>query len=222
MPIRIIPLATGEYYHIYNRGITKQPVFLVKKEYERFLLTLSYYRFSNPPIKLSRFLQLPKDQKQQFLIDINNREKLIEIISFVFMPNHFHFLLKQTKDNGTSTFLSRTTNSYTRYFNTKYERIGPLFQGAFKAVRVETDDQLIHLSRYIHLNPLVSYVVKDSDFLFYPWSSLPDFLNNKSSLVNIETLLAYFPNSEAYKNFILDQVDYARKLEEIKHLLLEK
>lgn len=223
MPIRILPLATGEYYHIYNRGITNQPVFLNKREYKRFLLTLSYYRFSTPSIKLSRFLQLPHDQRQKFLIEINrNGKKIVDIISFVFMPNHFHLLLKQTVDKGTSNFLSRITNSYTRYFNTKNSRLGSLFQGSFRGTHVENDEQLIHISRYIHLNPLVSYVVKESDFFSYSWSSLPDFLGNKSSLVDIETILAHFPNTEAYKKFILDQVGYAKRLEEIKHLLLEK
>ena len=84
------------------------------------------------------------------------------------MPNHFHLLLKQTIDNGISHFLSKFTNSYTKYFNTKYNRVGPVFQGVFKSVHIESDEQLMHLSRYIHLNPVVSAVVEKQNLLSYP------------------------------------------------------
>lgn len=147
---------------------------------------------------------------------------LVEIISYVLMPNHFHLLIRQTSDNGISTFIRRSINSYTRYLNTKRSRVGPLFQGAFKAVRVEDDEQLIHLSRYIHLNPLVSFVVKESEFRNYPWSSLPDYLKGQSNLIDVDMVLGHFSSPKSYEKFIFDQADYAKELEKIKHLKLEK
>lgn len=220
---RKIPLATNEFYHVYNRGVARQPTFLTKWDYQQTILALSYYRFTTPPIKLSRFKELPYELRKKYLSELENKgEKLVDIISFVLMPNHFHFLLKQTVEGGIAKFLSQVTNSYTRYFNTKHKRVGPLFQGTFKAVHIETDEQLIHLSRYIHLNPLVSFVVKEKDFLTYPWSCLPDYLSGKSSLVELEPILSQFPSPSAYRKFVLDQADYAKRLEAIKHLVLEE
>lgn len=223
MPYRTTPLANGEYYHIYNRGVARQPTYSFKKDYERFLLCLSYYRFANLPCKLSRLLQLAKDERDQLWLNLEEAdEKVIEIVAFVLMPNHFHLLLKQLKDGGISKFMKQVSDSYTRYVNTKYERVGPIFQGAFKAVRVSSDEQLLHLSRYIHINPLVSFVVKDADFLTYPWSSLPSFLNNDIHLVNPKIILDQFSKSEGYLKFVLNQAEYAQQLEMIKHLTLEK
>lgn len=219
---RNIVLTTGEYYHIFNRGIARQPIFFTKRDYERFLLTLSYYRFADIPVKLSRFLHLQKDTRVSLLKDLNeNKKTIVDVLCYALMPNHFHILLRQSADKGITRFMSKVINSYTRYVNTKRERVGDLLQGVFKAVHIETDEQLIHLSRYIHLNPLVSLVVEQDSFLSYPWSSLKDYLTGISSFAETELILAHFESSRAYKQFILDRADYGRRLEEIKHLVIE-
>ena len=153
----------------------------------------------------------------------NNTKKIVDITSFTFMPNHFHFLLKQNVNKGISKFLALFQNSYTRYFNTKNTRSGHVFQGQFKAVRVEDDEQLLHLNRYIHLNPHTSYVVKTfSELKQYPYSSLPEYLNNqKNSLCNIQEVLSHFSSLKKYEDFLFDQAGYQRALEKIKHLILE-
>lgn len=139
------------------------------------------------------------------------------------MPNHFHFLLRQKQKNGVSTFAANFTNSYTRYFNTKHERVGPLFQGLFKAVRVESDEQLMHISRYIHLNPISSFLVEPDRLENYQWSSYPEYVvpSSKNNITNKEIVLGLFSSRKAYKQFVLDQVDYARRLEQIKHLAFD-
>lgn len=152
---------------------------------------------------------------------MQDTKKHAEIVSFVFMPNHFHFLLKQNEENGISIFLSIFTNSYTKYFNTKRNRVGPVFQGVFKSVHIESDEQLIHVSRYIHLNPVTSFIIDESELFSYPWSSLPDYLKGESSLVNVGIVLKQFSSIDGYKNFVLDRIDYAKKLERIKHLVLD-
>lgn len=219
--VRQTPLVSGEFYHVFNRGVARIPMFLSRNDYKQAIQTLYYYRFTNPPIALSRFKELSIKEKEIFLNSLQSKDRLIDIASFVLMPNHFHFLLKQLKDNGVSKFISQFTNSYTRHFNTVYERVGPIYQGVFKSVHIETDEQLVHVSRYIHLNPLVSNVISEKDLLSYPWSSFPDFLNGKSSLVQLEYILQQFKSPDDYKQFVLDHVDYARKMEEIKHLILE-
>lgn len=223
MPLRSTPLVNGEYYHVYNRGVALQPTYSSKREYERFLLCLSYYRFNNLPFKLSRLLQIPNDEREATMASLEKtNDKAVELIAFCLMPNHFHILIKQISEGGISKFMKQITDSYTRYFNTKNERVGPLFQGTFKAVHVENDNQLIHLSRYIHLNPLVSYVVRESDFLDYPWSSLKNYLDDDYSLVNPTIVLDNFKTPKDYLKFVMDQADYGKKLEEVKHLILEK
>jgi len=221
MPDRRVPLVNEEFYHVYNRGVAKQPTFLNHYDYKQALLALSYYKFVNTPIRLSRLKELPREQRDHILEKLQITQKHIEIVSFVFMPNHFHFLVKQTAENGISLFLSKFTNSYTRYLNTKTNRVGPIFQGIFKSVHVETDEQLIHLSRYIHLNPVVSFFIKETELISYPWSSFPDYIKRESSLVYMKPVFEHFSSSDDYKSFVLDKVDYAKRLEEIKHLTLE-
>lgn len=219
MPLRTTPLVVGEHYHVYNRGVAGQPVFLNKREYERFILCLSYYRFKDLPVRLSRLLQLDGEEREQILSNLHEKnDKLVDLIAFCLMPNHFHILLQQLADGGISTFLKQITASYTLYFNVKNERVGPLFQGAFKAVRIESDEQLLHVSRYIHLNPLVSYVVKDADFMSYPWSSLREYMSATQGMTNPKPILDHFKGSEEYVKFVLDQADYGKELEKIKHL----
>jgi putative transposase len=136
------------------------------------------------------------------------------------MPNHYHLLLRQLEEKGISEFINKVTNSYTKYFNTRHERVGPLLQGQFKAVRIESDEQLIHVSRYIHLNPLVAFLVKD--LKEHAYSSYPAYIDlRKDKLCEKEFILAMFKNSQIYEHFVLDQADYGKTLEQIKHKLLE-
>jgi putative transposase len=118
--------------------------------------------------------------------------------------------------------MTRLINSYTRYFNTKYKRVGPVFQGVFKAVHIESDEQLIHVSRYIHLNPLVSFIITEKNLFDYPWSSLNSFIKNDPGFINPKPILDNFPSINDYKKFVQDHADYGRELQKIKHLTLEK
>ena len=225
MPGREIPLITNEVYHILNRGIAFQPSFQNKKDYTRAIEALFYYQNKKPPLRYSKFLLLANSKRTQILEKLTQEKQfLVEIISYCLMPNHFHLLLKQLTENGISKFISNFTNSYTRYFNTKHKRTGPLFQGKFKAIRVEINEQLFHLSRYIHLNPYSSYVVKTlKDLENYSYSSLPEFLGKtQTNFCSKEIILDNFKNKSSYQKFVFDQANYQRKLEEIKHLLLEK
>lgn len=220
---RKLVFANDEIYHVFNRGVEKRPTFIDKRELNRAMLTLDFYRFAKPPLKLSKLLVTPKDEQVKLLEKLKRDYKqLVEIICFCLMPNHFHFMLKQKVEKGISTFVSTFTNSYTRYFNTKHDRIGPLFEGIFKAVRIESDEQFIHVSRYIHLNPVSSFLIKPEELEDYEWSSYPEFLGlSDKKVVAKDLVLDFFPSVEAYKEFVLDQVDYARQLDLIKHLTVE-
>ncbi len=137
------------------------------------------------------------------------------------MLNHYHLLVKQNREGGITEFLGKLSNSYTKYFNTKYNRVGQLFQGEFKAVLIESDEQLMHVSRYIHLNPIASLLVKDLES--YSWSSYLEYLGlTNSGFCNKEDILGLFKNTQAYNQFVSDQIGYALELERVKNQLLEK
>lgn len=225
MPGRTTPLVTGELYHLINRGVASQPVFKNKRDHQRFLETMTYYQNRNTPVRYSKFLILSVEDRQQILRDLKKqRGFLVEFVSFCLLPNHLHFVVKQLVDNGISKFMANLTNSYTRYFNVKHKRRGHLFQGRFKAIRVETDEQLFHLVRYIHLNPYTSYLVKKiEEVALYPYSSLGEYLGlSQRGIVEKKQVLAHFATLESFKEFTFSQADYQRKLKEIEHLLLER
>lgn len=224
MPGRVIPLVSGQYYHIYNRGVNKQPVFSGVKTYKRALDLLRYYRYSDVPIRFSKFLTLSKEVQSQIWDSLELKDqKLVEIICFCLMPNHFHLLVKQNKEGGISKFLGDFQNGYTRYFNLKDDRSGPMWQGRFKAVRIGDDEQLLHVNRYIHLNPATAYVVNEfDDLLKYAWSSLGEYLGkDRIKISNPEIILSNFASIDKYIQFLADQVGYQRELDQIKHLVLE-
>lgn len=223
MPGRLTPLVNNQIYHVFNRGTNHQPTFLNKLEYKRAKLVIDFYRFSNLSTKLSKFLTLSNDDRTKIVDNLRTKnDRWIDILAYCLMPNHFHFLLKQVRDKGISKFLGNLQNSYTRYFNIKNERDGSLFLDQFKARLITTDEQLTHVSRYIHLNPYTSYVVKDFDSLLqYPWSSLSEYLEYKPEICELETIMSYFKTPKAYQKFIEDQADYQRQLHKIQHLALE-
>lgn len=213
MPYRKTPLVNDEVYHIFNRGVAKLPIFKDKRDYNRFLETIYYYQFQGPK---PQFSQLKRFRDFNF----EKNKRIVEIICYCLMSNHYHFMIKQLHDNGISEFINKVSNSYTKYFNKRHDRVGPLLQGQFKAVRVESNEQLIHLSRYIHLNPVVSFLIKDLKKYFY--SSYPAFIDlQQDKICNKGLVLSMFKTPKLYEMFVLDQQDYAKELEQIKHLIFD-
>lgn len=223
MPGRSVALINDHVYHVFNRGIDHCPTFTDKRELKRAASVIDFYRFVHPPVKFSKLLQLPNEIRADVQNTMKTENKrLVEFFTYCFMSNHFHFLIRQLQLNGISKFLANFLNSYTKYFNTKHERDGALFLNQFKAVMIETDEQFLHVSRYIHLNPLTAGVVKNfSTLLAYPWSSLPEYVRGKEGLCNISEIMSFFKTKQNLMQFIKDQVDYQKELHRIKHLILE-
>lgn len=224
MPRRHIVFATDHVYHILNRGVAKAPIFRHNKEYQRFLNLLSYYQIAEVSLSYSRYKQMSKSMREKhYKIITQSGSCLVDIFAFCFMPNHFHLLLKQTYKNGIHLLLRKIQNGYAKYVNFRHQRVGPLFQSMFKAIRVETDEQLLHVSRYIHLNPTTSYLVTREELKSFRLSSLPYYLGEiKSDLVTTTPVLSLAGKRSKYQEFVFDQVDYQRKLSQIEHLALEQ
>lgn len=222
MPYRKIPIVAGEIYHVFNRSIARQSIFISDRDSQRAIEVIDFYRHKDLPMRFSYYSRLPVYQKQKLTKIIAETSSIIEILAFCLMPNHVHFLLKSLTDNGIIQFMSNFQNSYAKYFNIRHERTGTLFQPMFKAVRIESEEQLIHVSRYIHLNPVTSYILKTIEELeTYPWTSYPEYLGKNTGFTSKDLVLGYFKNSTEYSKFVANQVDYQRKLNQIKHLVLE-
>ncbi|MBI5420924.1 MAG: transposase [Parcubacteria group bacterium] len=146
----------NEIYHIYNRGVEKRDVFMEDKDYFRFIHDLFEFNDTEVSFNLTFYFNSKTMYSEpQYLKDKKNpRKLLVEILAFCLMPNHFHLLLKQKKENGIVRFMQKLGTGYTKYFNEKNNRVGPLFQGAFRALLIKTDAHMLHLPFYIHANPL--------------------------------------------------------------------
>lgn len=148
MARRQVSFATGEYYHLYNRGVEKRKIFLSPLDYDRFAALLYLCNGSQPV--LVRDLRMPLSEA----FGVDRGATLVDIGAWCLMPNHFHLLVRQRIEGGVSAFMHRIATAYAMYFNTKNERSGALFQGPFKATHADSDRYLKYLFSYIHLNPL--------------------------------------------------------------------
>ena len=163
-------------------------------------------------------------EKQAIWKEIKKSKKLIiEIVAYCFMPNHFHLLLKQQESDGIAKFLSNFQEGYAKYYNIKYQRKGPLFQGRFQAVPIDTDEQLLHVSRYIHLNPFTGGLVrKIEDLSHVPFNSFQEYVSGDYKLCRPKIILAQFKSPKEYQKFVYDQAEFQEKLQRIEKLLLDR
>lgn len=216
MPSRYVIRTFGPncIYHVFNRGVEKRDIFKDKQDFQLFKYYLFIY--CNPAKKV-----LIKYPKLPLRLHSKNLHGEVKLLAYCLMPNHFHLLLKQISQDAISKLIKQLTNAYTEYFNKKYQRTGSLMEGRFKAVLVNSEELLMHASRYIHLNPVVSNLVNNPKD--YPWGSYLEYLGvSKENLCEKEVVLDLFSSREDYDKFVNDQIDYGRELEKIKHLTIDQ
>jgi putative transposase len=164
MQHRSTVFATDEIYHIYNRTVGREQIFTTKSLLLHIFETIEFYQYPQI-IRLSEFKKLNREARELYLFRLKEKSPIVDIYAFSFMPNHYHLLLKQTAENGIRHFISLLQNSYAKYFNTRYDRHGSLFQSPFQGKWIENDEQFMHISRYIHLNHVTSYVIPFEELL---------------------------------------------------------
>lgn len=206
----------GKIFHIFNKSIAGYPIFKDLNNSFRFIQALDYYNNSYIQTNLGKYLIINKDYSPNLLT--KKEEGLIKFLAYCIMPDHFHLLVKIAKENSLFKYMNDTQNSFSKFFNIKFERKGPLWQSNFQSVLVKTNEQFLHLTRYIHLNPTTKYLVERPEDWIY--SSYSDYLN-KDILENYLTEVS-IKNPNSYKKFVEDNIDYQRKLNLIKRLILEK
>jgi putative transposase len=214
MPVRKILPVTGEMYHVYNRSVMGTPIFQGKKEMDFFLAAAEYYMHDTPPVKFSLYRTKP----QAFSPLPTN--KLITVLAYCVMPNHFHFLFRQEIDSGIKALIWKATSSFAHYYGLKHKVHGHIFEGNFKVVHIENNEQLLHVSRYIHLNPVTAHIVEHPED--YVYSSYAAYINRVvlSKFVDTASILGQFRSRTRYKQFVEDQKEYQRDLSRMKHLFL--
>lgn len=200
--------APETYYHIYNRGVAKLPIFLDEQDYKVFLSHLKLY------------LSAPDKNDKTFPSHkLKNYSGKIKLLAYCLMPNHFHFFVWQKEIDNITGFMRSLMIKYSLYFNKKYHRVGPVFQGKFKAVMVTGEPQFIFLSKYIHRNPYTS----SSELEVFPYSSYRNYLGIISQVwVDPSEILSYFSQTKlanSYKTFV-EELD-ERDLPTIKDLMLD-
>ncbi|MBM4402139.1 MAG: transposase [Candidatus Cloacimonetes bacterium] len=204
------------YYHIYNCGVAKQNVFFTNNDYLRFLDTISFYLYKQV-ISYSHHQRLNEEAMFAYnkLHPKSQESRRVNILSYCPMPNHFHLLAKPIKENAVSQFIADITNSYTRYINTKHERIGSLFQGTYRSKEIRDDESVLQVTRYIHLNPTFSSKTNPRGNLKkpedYPYSSYKEWLiPNSATLVDKRELSKWLElagGALAYKEFVEAKID---------------
>ncbi|MBU0999298.1 transposase [Patescibacteria group bacterium] len=196
-------ISVNEYYHIYNRGVGKKIILKDDRDRARFLFLILYFQTENNFPQISRIISsYVKHRVFDIKSDLTTK-KFVELTGFALMPNHFHLIVKEIKERGIGKYMQRVLNSYTKYFNARYGVSGHLFEGPYKAVHVESNEQLLHLSAYVHLNSreLNEWRRKEESF---PWSSYQDYVkeNRWGSLLETGIIIEQFKNRKEYKSFV--------------------
>jgi len=194
------------FYHVYNRGVEKRTIFEDKQDYKVFLKYIKEILSPIDPDKQSITFYLRGQTYKAERKLLKNYSDEIELLAYCLMPNHFHFLIRQKNKKSLQGFMSALMTRYSMYFNKRYKRVGTLFQGRYKAVLVYEDAYLLHLSRYIHLNPL-----EYTPDLERAYSSYADYLGRrKTSWIKPNVILRFFNSKvlidfkkiNSYKNFV--------------------
>ncbi len=189
MPYRNIVFRAGEYYHLYNRGNNFQPIFFERENYLFFLRQLHEYL----------------------------KADTVETVAYCLMPNHYHLLVHLCTDN-LSSIMQPFSLSYTKAINKRYARVGSLFQGRFRAVHIDRNEYLLHLTRYIHLNPVTARLVpRPEDWEFSSYLEYIGLRNGR--LPHPDIVVSQFPSQNAYRVFVEGYVEDDKRI--IEHLMFD-
>ena len=222
--MRKTELANGEYYHIFNRGVDKRKIFLDESDFKRFWLSMRLLNDEKDGMMLNWRNQKRFKPELDMEIFIRQelsscREALVKIIAYCLNPNHFHFILKQRKEDGIRKFMHKIGTSYTNFFNAKYDRSGALCQGRFKSIHIKNDSRLLYLVSYVNCNSEVHGISKA---LKYKWCSYPEYMGLcKDEICDKQIILEQFRGRKDYAEFARESVQDAKQKKEDEKSFLE-
>lgn len=192
-PTRKKEFYQGGYYHIYNRGANRDLIFFNDENYSYCLRLMSKY----------------KDKYN------------LSLIAYCLMPNHYHFIIRQNSDNGISEFMRDVFNTYAQAVNRQQKRKGTLFQGRFKHIHIEKNEHILHLCRYIHLNPVKAGLVDFPEE--WRFSDYSDWIGERDdTLTDISFMLGNFGSSRNYREFVMEYLKEKRAEKMIGKLIFDE
>lgn len=239
--LRKNPIVVGKIYHIYSRGVAKCAICEGDSDSWRFLQGLVLFNDTQSAANILWRLERDRGRltmnvlkEYVFSDDGKKRESLVRIMAYCLMGNHYHFLIEEIQEGGITKFMRKLGTGYVRYFNNKYDRVGPLFQSRFKSVLVDNERYLQYLLVYINvLNPAgiiepnwKEQGIQDVERVLhfaekYLWSSHLDYQGKRGSLILDKGILGeLFHTSKVYMDFVR-MVLQTKKYAEIEHLILE-
>lgn len=241
MPYRKEQFVNDGIYHVILRGLDDNLIFKDVNDYYRGIFSI--YEFNNSkPVEIRKRRQARKKEKKKEKSNgspssaaIDKRDKFVDVLCFCFMPNHIHLLIKQLKDDGITKFMRKAGTGYAKYFNSKYNRKGYVFQNRFRSVYIEDDDQFRTIFNYIHANPVslidpgwkekgITKPKEAVKFLEeYKWSSYPDYIgrNNFPSVTERNFMSEFMGGVEECKIAIKDWTEYKKAINRFENLILE-
>lgn len=199
--------AENEHYHLCSRGLDREQLFKDDRDYIRFLFLMLYYqsplKLNNTSYYVSCYLKKERFCLNELKLKELAKRRQLEVVSFALMPNHFHILIKNIEEHAASAYMQRVLMAYGKYYNEKYKRVGHVFDGPYKCTHIENNKQLLHVSCYIHKNPID---IKDYSFNYesYPYSSYQDYIGNNrwDELLKPNIVLSQFKSPSNYKDFV--------------------
>jgi len=210
---RVKVFIENAHYHVYNRGVEKRDIFLDDQDYRVFLSFIKAYL--SPPassLVVHPITQVTGSDPVRLRL-LKSFVGEISLLAYCLMPNHFHLLLWQSPRDAMTRFLRALCTSYVMYFNKKYKRVGTLFQGIYRAAYVDEDAYLLHLSRYVHLNPFELTGSDPVSLIGYPYSSYAYYLGRKKAhWINPSPVLGFFQS--ARRTSFRDMLSYQDFIEE--------
>lgn len=227
MPRQPRKFEVGKVFHIIQRGVEQRDIFLKSQDYSRFILSLEFLN-STSPKNLWNFL-VGSDPTGEFKVRIQQernkpKRRIVDILSFVLMPNHYHLILREIAQGGISFFMQKL-GGYSSYFNKQYRRVGPLFQSRYKVVPLKDNDQLSVLFAYVHTNPIaliepgwkereVRNPEKAIEYLQnYKWSSYCDYIGIPTfpEVTQRELFSQFYGSEQKCKQAVTDWIKYKSK-----------
>lgn len=214
--MRETKFANGEFYHIYNRGNNKRPIFQDLWDLKRFFQSMVEFNVVGPigSIYENSF------RKKELGSSTTKLQKLLDFVCYCLNHNHYHFMVKQLKDGGISEFMHKLGCGYTRYFNEKHKLNGSLFQGRYKAIHVNSNEYLLHLSSYINLNNKIHRLSSSTTKLSK--SSWDEYVRpaNSNKFCEKSFILSQFKNISNYKEFAEDALKIIRERKDMEKSVL--
>lgn len=228
---RKVKFEPGRIYHIFNRGVEKRDIFLSDGDRWRFLQGM--YLFNDEATSTNLLYRLEQEKGKMHFGILREymkqagvvRKPLVRIMADCLKPNHFHVLVEEIQKDGISRFMQKLGTGYVKYFNRKYERVGPLFQGVYKAVEIARDEQLHYIVAYINvinpgqeLEPELKAVAQDPEEILrfveqYPWSTHLEYLGKRDSIILDKGIAGeLFPSPASYRKFVSDIIRGKQRL----------